>query len=96
MQNFHSFQLPLQLTPQIFMKRVWLPAVQAVAMAGVGAARQEIPIGGPIPDRRGFNSKVDDPKLTSEVVEVVKRVAGNVYVIAGAGGNIVVQAGPDG
>lgn len=78
------------------MKKVWLPVVLAVALAGVGAAQQEIPLGGPIPDRRGFNNKVDDPKLTSEVVEVVRRVAGNVYVIAGAGGNIAVQAGPDG
>ena len=39
---------------------------------------------------------MNDPKLTDPVEEVVRRVAGNVYVIAGAGGNIVVQAGPDG
>jgi cyclase len=56
----------------------------------------QIPTGGPIPDRRGFNNKVDDPKATGEVTEVVRKVAGNIYVIAGAGGNIEVQAGPDG
>ncbi len=39
---------------------------------------------------------MDDPKLTSPVEEVVRKVAGNVYVIPGAGGNIEVSAGPDG
>jgi hypothetical protein len=53
------------------------------------AAQQQIPTGGPIPDRRGFNNSVNDPKLTDPVEEIVRRVAGNVYVIAGAGGNIV-------
>lgn len=57
---------------------------------------QQIQTGGPIPDRRGFNGSVDNPQLTGPVEEVVRRVAGNVYVIAGAGGNIVAQAGPDG
>ena len=66
------------------------------ALLTARAAQREIPTGGPIPDRRGFNNSVDDPKLTSPVEEVVGRVAGNVYVIAGAGGNIEVQAGPDG
>jgi glyoxylase-like metal-dependent hydrolase (beta-lactamase superfamily II) len=60
------------------------------------AAQQQIPTGGPIPDRRGFNNSVNDPKLTDRVEEIVRRVAGNVYVIAGAGGNIVAQSGPDG
>src|ERR1051326_3889357 len=78
------------------MTRTMLAVVFAVLLAGVGAGRQQIPTGGPIPDRRGFNNSVDDPKLTSPVEEVVRRVAGNVYVIAGAGGNIEVQAGPDG
>jgi glyoxylase-like metal-dependent hydrolase (beta-lactamase superfamily II) len=68
----------------------------AVSFAAFGAAGQQIPTGGPIPDRRGFNNSVDDPKLTSPVEEVVRKVAGNIYVIAGAGGNIEVQAGPDG
>ena len=78
------------------MNRTMLAVVFAVLLAGVGAGRQQIPTGGLIPDRRGFNNSVDDPKLTSPVDEVVRRVAGNVYVIAGAGGNIEVQAGPNG
>ena len=71
-------------------------AVFLAALVTAQAAQREIPTGGPIPDRRGFNNSVDDPKLTSPVTEVVRRVTGNVYVIAGAGGNIGVQAGPDG
>jgi glyoxylase-like metal-dependent hydrolase (beta-lactamase superfamily II) len=67
---------------------IWL--VSAVS------AQQQIPTGGPIPDRRGFNNSVNDPKLTNPVEEVVRRVAGNVYVIAGTGGNIAAQPGPDG
>lgn len=65
-------------------------------LASVLTAQQQIPTGGRIPDRRGFNNSVDNPKLTDPVEEVVRRVAGNVYVIAGAGGNIVVQTGSDG
>ena len=76
------------------MNRTMLAVVFAVLLVCVGAGRQQIPTGGPIPDRRGFNNSVDDPKLTSPVEEVVRRVAGNVYVIAGARGNIEVQAGP--
>jgi cyclase len=72
------------------------PLIFAVALGSAARAQQQIPTGGPIPDRRGFNNSVDDPRLTSQVEEVVRRVAGNVYVIAGAGGNIEVQAGPDG
>jgi glyoxylase-like metal-dependent hydrolase (beta-lactamase superfamily II) len=78
------------------MSRTVLVAMLLVSFSGIGAAQQQIPTGGPIPDKRGFNNSVDDPKLTSQVTEVVRRVAGNVYVIAGAGGNIEVQAGPDG
>src|SRR5262245_54790849 len=79
----------------IVMNRTMLVVLFAVALVSLGAG-QEIPVGGPIPDKRGFNNKVDDPKLTSEVTFVVRRVAGNVYVVAGAGGNIEVQAGSDG
>ena len=68
----------------------------ALLLSGVLTAQQQIPTGGLIPDRRGFNNSVNDRKLTDPVEEVVRRVAGNVYVVAGAGGNIVVQAGPDG
>lgn len=60
------------------------------------AFQSEIPTGGPIPDRRGFNFKVTDPKAVAEVQVVVRHVAGKVYVVAGAGGNITVFAGDDG
>ena len=60
------------------------------------AAAQPIPTGGPIPDRRGFNTRVNDPVAVAEVEVVVRKVAGQVYVIAGAGGNVAVQAGDDG
>ena len=78
------------------MKSTMLALIFAATFGGVAMAQQQIPTGGPIPDRRGFNNSVGDPKLTSPVEEVVRRVAGNVYVIAGAGGNIEVEAGPDG
>jgi glyoxylase-like metal-dependent hydrolase (beta-lactamase superfamily II) len=59
--------------------------------------RSEIATGGPIPDRRGFQG-VNDPRYQEVLKEgvVTRRVAGQVYVIAGAGGNIAVQAGDDG
>ena len=59
--------------------------------------RPEIPTGGPIPDRRGFQG-VNDPRYPDVIKNgvVTRRVAGQVYVIAGAGGNIAVQAGDDG
>ena len=80
------------------MERHRTVLVSTVVILSVSAvkAQPQIPTGGPIPDRRGFNNSVDDPKLTDPVEEVVRRVAGNVYVIAGAGGNIAVQSGPDG
>jgi cyclase len=60
------------------------------------AAQSPIPTGGPLPDRRGFNNSVNNPALTSQVEVIVRHVAGKVYVIAGAGGNIAVQSGDDG
>jgi glyoxylase-like metal-dependent hydrolase (beta-lactamase superfamily II) len=78
------------------MNRTIFALIFVVSLGSVASSQQQIPTGGPIPDRRGFNNSVDDPKLTSPVEEVVRRVAGSVYVIAGAGGNIEVQAGPDG
>src|SRR6516162_3252075 len=78
------------------MNRTMFALTSVVSLGSAARAQQQIPTGGPIPDKRGFNNSVDDPKLTSQVTEVVRRVAGNVYVIAGAGGNIEVQAGPDG
>lgn len=78
------------------MKRMLMPLTFGVLLASALYAQQQITTGGRIPDRRGFNNSVNDPRLTDPVEEVVRRVAGNVYVVAGAGGNIVVQAGPDG
>ena len=69
-----------------------------VLLLGVTAAvQQQIPTGGPIPDRRGFQG-VNDPRYVDVVKNgvVTRHVAGQVYVIAGAGGNIVVQSGDDG
>lgn len=78
------------------MNRTVLASTFVVLLASAAAAQHPIPTGGPIPDRRGFNNSVNDPKLTDPVEEVVRKVAGNVYVIAGAGGNIVAQSGLDG
>ena len=64
--------------------------------ATVATQRSAIPTGGPIPDRRGFNFRVNDPKAVAEVQVIIRHVAGTVYVVAGAGGNIAVQGGDDG
>jgi hypothetical protein len=40
--------------------------------------QQQIQTGGPIPDRHGLNNAFDGPRVTSQVEEVVRRVAGNV------------------
>lgn len=72
-----------------------------IAAIGVGAAtaaqRAGIPTGGPVPDRRGFQG-VNDPRYGDVIREgvVTRWVAGNVHVIAGAGGNVVVLAGDEG
>jgi hypothetical protein len=50
-----------------------------VSLVSAVTTQQQSPTGGRIPDRRGFNNSVDDPKLTSQVDEVVRKVAGNVY-----------------
>jgi glyoxylase-like metal-dependent hydrolase (beta-lactamase superfamily II) len=73
-----------------------LLALGAVCLATTAAA-QQIETGGPIPDRRGFLSD-QDPRYPDVLREglVTRRVAGQVYVVAGAGGNIAVQAGDDG
>jgi glyoxylase-like metal-dependent hydrolase (beta-lactamase superfamily II) len=59
-------------------------------------SQEKIPTGGVIPDVRGFNNKVNDTAETSKIKVVVRHIAGNAYVIAGAGGNITVFAGNDG
>jgi cyclase len=66
-------------------------------VATAAMQRTDIPTGGPIPDRRGFLGATDPryPDVLKKGV-VTRRVAGQVYVIAGAGGNVAVQAGDDG
>lgn len=72
-------------------------ALSAVLIgAAAPPAPSTIPTGGPIPDLRGFNNKVGDRAATDPVQVIVRHVAGQIYVVAGAGGNIVVQAGDDG
>jgi len=71
--------------------------IAIVLGASATMQRPEIPTGGSIPDRRGFQG-VNDPRYADVIKNgvVTRRVAGQVYVIAGAGGNIAVQAGNDG
>ena len=71
-------------------------AVCAILSCGAAASQEAIPTGGPIPDIRGFNSQVNDPEAVAAIEMVVRHVAGQVYVIAGAGGNMTVMAGDDG
>jgi glyoxylase-like metal-dependent hydrolase (beta-lactamase superfamily II) len=78
------------------MRKNVLAVILAASVGGLGAVQQNIPVGGPIPDGRGFNTRVNDPNAVAAVKVVARKVAGNVYVIAGAGGNIAVQAGNDG
>ncbi len=70
--------------------------VCAILSCGAAAAQDTIPTGGPIPDIRGFNNRVNDPEAVAAIEVVVRHVAGQVYVIAGAGGNMTVMAGDDG
>lgn len=82
------------------MKRSTMPlatvAVLGLLSFGVAAIGQAIPTGGPIPDIRGFNSRITDPEAVSQIEVLVRHVVGQVYVVAGAGGNVVVFAGDDG
>jgi cyclase len=73
-----------------------LVPVLTVFAATVGAGQQDIQTGGPIPDRRHFNGSVGIPEAVSKVEWVTRKVAGNVYVLAGAGGHVTVQSGDDG
>lgn len=82
--------------PRCLFDRVLPVLIGLLFVTPVIAQRSDIPTGGPIPDLRGFNNKVDDPAATAPVEVIVRHVAGQVYVVAGAGGNIVVQAGDDG
>ncbi|PWU04788.1 MAG: hypothetical protein C5B51_16130 [Terriglobia bacterium] len=78
------------------MNRTVVASTSLVLFVSAVVAQKQIPTEGPIPDRRGFNNSVNDPKLTDPVEEVVRKVAGNVYVIAGAGGNIAASLGQTG
>lgn len=82
------------------MKKIVSGAVLAVLCAvffcGAAFAQEAIPELGPIPDVRGFNDKVNNPAEVAKIKVMVRHVAGQVYVIAGAGGNVYVFAGPDG
>lgn len=82
------------------ISRIGLAAVCAVIVCGIALARQGqgqgIPELGPIPDVRGFNDKINDPAAVAKINVVVRHVRGQVWVIAGAGGNVFVFAGPDG
>ncbi len=70
--------------------------VCALLSCGIAASQVAIPTGGPIPDIRGFNNRVNDPEAVAAIEVVVRHIAGQVYVIAGAGGNMTVMAGEDG
>src|SRR5262245_13138192 len=77
--------------------RFGLAATCVILLVIVAVAQQSIPTGGPIPDRRGFQG-VNDPRYPDMMKNgvVTRHVAGQVYVIAGAGGNVEVFAGNDG
>jgi glyoxylase-like metal-dependent hydrolase (beta-lactamase superfamily II) len=79
-----------------FISRALLAVACVLFVCGVGFAQQDIPTGGPIPDIRGFNGKTADAASVAKIKVVVRHVAGQVYVIAGAGGNVTVFAGDDG
>jgi hypothetical protein len=54
-----------------------LAAVCAICLGATAATLQsQIPTGGPIPDRRGFNNRVNDPQAVADVQVVVRHVAG--------------------
>src|SRR5438874_10373083 len=85
------------------MTRTLLVVIFVVALTTVGYGQgtpigQGIPVGGPLPDNSGFTAKLKDPKAVEEVKKqyVVRKVAGNVFIVAGGGGNVEIQAGPDG
>ena len=76
------------------MFRGLLVAICAVLFCGVALSQEPIPEKGPIPDDRGFQPTNAD--RVAKVKVVVRHIAGQAYVIAGAGGNMVVFAGDDG
>jgi cyclase len=77
-------------------RKALLVALLAVFAGTASAVQQGIQTSGPIPDRRHFNGSVGIPEAVSKVEWVTRKVAGNVYVLAGAGGHVTVQSGDDG
>jgi glyoxylase-like metal-dependent hydrolase (beta-lactamase superfamily II) len=73
---------------------VVLAAICVILFCGAALSQEPIPTGGPIPDDRGFQPT--NPDRVAKVKVVVRHIAGQAYVIAGAGGNMVVFAGADG
>src|SRR5215467_16086614 len=65
-----------------------------VCLCGAAFPQTPIPEKGPIPDDRGFQPT--DPARVAKVKVIARHIQGQTYVIAGAGGNVVVQAGDDG
>ncbi len=78
------------------MAHVASAVVCVILSCGAVIAQDEIPTGGTLPDIRGFNDSVNDPEAVGAIEMIVRHVAGQVYVIAGAGGNMTVMAGEDG
>ena len=76
------------------MFRGVLVAICGVLLCGVALSQEPIPERGPIPDDRGFQPT--NPERVAKVKAVVRHIQGQTYVIAGAGGNVVVFAGDDG
>ena len=77
------------------MKKAILIGCAALSFfCGNALSQAPIPERGPIPDDRGFQPA--DPARVAKVKAVVRHIQGQTYVIAGAGGNMVVQSGPDG
>src|ERR1041385_3204175 len=73
-----------------------IAAISIVICSKLFAAQQNITTGGLLPDVRGFNNKINNVQETSKISWVVRHVAGQVYVAAGAGGHVVIFAGNDG
>ena len=83
-------------TLKVGLRNCLLIIISIICLSKTSTA-QQIQTGGLIPDRRGFQGE-EDPRYPDVLQEglITRHVAGQVYVIAGAGGNIAMQAGDDG
>ena len=68
--------------------------VFVLLLCNLALSQEPIPERGPIPDDRGFQPT--NAERVAKVNVIVRHIAGQAYVIAGAGGNMVVFAGDDG